>query len=143
MFLDVIHRHDCVYGDISWGNLLYGLNPTTLFVLDVDSIRPLGSPTLTGDRGGATPDWADPIATDSGTTSSFDSDRFKFALLLSRILVTRDLTSPLAHSLGTNAIAGLNEAQHHTVSELLGRSGERAGGRPTMTEWRIALGVPE
>lgn len=139
IFLDVLHRNDCVYGDVSWGNMLYSLNPTTLFVLDVDSIRPLGSMNMTGHDGGQTVDWNDPHS--SGVESSFDGDRFKFALLLSRMLVTRDLSSPLAGSLEGTAVPGLSSEQHTMVADLLKRAGERAGGRPTMTEWRVALGV--
>lgn len=142
VFLDVLHRADHVYGDLSWGNMLYSLKPTSVFVLDVDSIRPLGASTMTGDTGGFTPGWEDPAAPSAGVTSSFDGDRFKFALLLSRMLITSDLSSPLASDLGGASIAGLDAGQNLMVGHLLDRASQRPGGRPTIAEWRVALGVP-
>lgn len=137
LFVDQLHKHDFIYGDISHKNFLYALDPVGVQVLDVDTMRQLGQDNLVACRGAYTPDWKDP----DERTSGFNTDRYRFALLVHRYLVARSLQALPSMDQEDPRIEGLNDVENAHVGSLLRRAAAGSGGRPTMAEWCMALGV--
>ena len=142
-FVHALHRNDLTYGDMSWYNMLFKLEPSPgIFVLDVDGMRPLGHPTFTGMRVAQTPDWFDPLYPDvEHEMGSFDLDRYKLALLMHRMLIAHRFDAPLPEDVDLDVpIAGLDHEQARGVWRLLQRTAKSAqGGRPTAAEWMTVL----
>lgn len=136
-FLQAMHAHDLVYGDISWANFVFALDPVRLCVLDFDSTRVIGSPSFTRAPAPNTVDWDDP--TSGGTVALFDSDRFKFALLVHRLLIAGDHFSSMEPALAPTSVPGLDTTASYAVVVLLRRAAGPAGTRPTIAEWLHVL----
>jgi hypothetical protein len=146
VFLDLLHGRDFVYGDVSWANILYCLHPVpTVLVLDVDSIRPMGGMPLSGDPAPDSPNWIDPAATGAASASlfGFDRDRYKFSLLAYRVLLASSVSAPLESGVTVGSVPGLLDWQSRRVQVLFERAAGPFGGRPSMPEWREALGCGE
>lgn len=137
-FLYVLHRLDHVYGDISWLNFLFRLDPQpTVLVLDVDAIRRIGSGSLLQQPDAESRDWEDPTRMDLG----FDRDRYKFSLLAYRLLIARDLNSRprLTDAYATPDDFDASVVDQRHLGALFARSAGSAGGRPSIAEWLDAL----
>ncbi|MBH0118423.1 serine/threonine protein kinase [Rhodococcus sp. CX] len=134
-FLDAMHRNNLVYGDISWVNFIFSLNPVELCVLDFDSSRVQGSLPFTRMRPVDTPDWEDPEWPDSVVTR-MDSDRYKFALLAYRMLIARSLDGLISDDFDVPALSGADPEQ---LSNLWSRARGPAGTRPQIAEWLNAF----
>jgi hypothetical protein len=139
-FLDAMHRSDLVYGDISWVNFTYALGPQPrLCVLDFDSTRRVGGPPFTRKPAADTVDWHDPSLGRGWRLATLDIDRYKFALLVMRLLITRDLGSPLDSQVTVDPVPGLRSDQVAMLQHLLRRAAGPSGTRPQLSEWRTAL----
>ena len=132
-FLDAMHRHDLVYGDISWTNFTFALDPVRLCVHDFDSTRRLGGDAFTAQPPLDTIDWDDPEVSDA-PVATLDSDRYKFALLAYRMLAVEDLSARLDPDKAAATTAQRSDLQH-----LWRRAAGRTGTRPQLAEWLPAL----
>jgi hypothetical protein len=131
--LRILHRYTVVLGDISMRNILWAPgDPPRLFVLDCDSARFESSPSVLPQAN--TPDWDDPHGPPG--SSDLDSDRYKLALLVGRVL-SRDAYVRPGQEL--HLLPGVEDP----IAELVRKSFERAGGargsRPDADEWTRAL----
>jgi hypothetical protein len=133
-FLHAMHRHELVYGDISWSNFTFALDPVRLCVHDFDSVRRLGADPFTAQRPADTIDWDDP-AVPRPFVATLDSDRYKFGLLAYRMLATHDLHSRPSSDGATATPAGGSS----DLRRLWRRAAGAPGTRPQMTEWLQAL----
>jgi hypothetical protein len=80
--IDLLHRNDVVFGDISARNILYCTEPfVAAFLLDCDSARLRGAASAT--RQLDSPDWGDPAG---GSVQTLASDRYKLSLFIVRAL---------------------------------------------------------
>lgn len=132
-FLEALHAEDHVYVDLSWRNCLYRLDPYPIVLpLDLDSVRRVGGQTLHRVGDAETIDWTDPWPRPE--RAGFDQDRYKFALMVYRMLLAENLAAMLPDE---KLIA---EHVHSTpyspsILKLLRRAALGPGGRPSMTEW--------
>ncbi|MER5620222.1 hypothetical protein ABT061_04175 [Streptosporangium sp. NPDC002544] len=131
--IDLLHGHGFVLGDISFRNLLWRpALPYRLFVLDCDGFRRHGGePVL---RQAHTPDWDDPLQPSTGP--DLDTDRYKLALLVGRILA-RDAHVRPGKTL--TLLPGLKPQTAEAVAELFARAQRPHGSRPMAKEWLQAL----
>jgi len=121
---DVLHRNGLVVGDVSMKNFLWAI-PTAVFAVDCDGFQIVG-------RGPAvqpveTEGWQDPAG--SGT---LDSDRYKLALLVLRVLLFDHCATPdtaVDRLLGPDIVA-------------LAERARTPGARPDAGSWRRALAQP-
>lgn len=135
VFLDAMHRNDIVYGDFSWMNFTFSLNPVELCVLDFDSSRVQGSLPFTRSQPLDSPDWEDPES-QGAVVARVDSDRYKFALFAYRMLVAKDLYS----SIDPDRVDALSaDPQLESLKGLWIRALGVAGSRPQVAEWVRAL----
>lgn len=139
-FLLAMHKNGLVYGDLSWTNFAFSLHPVELSVHDFDSSRKVGARSFTGEAAAQTPDWWDP-ETPNPRVAALDGDRFKFALLAFRLLVSQDLHSALDISL-LDARGQSLGAEVLRLRPLWVRASFGAGGRPQVCEWLAVLGDP-
>ncbi|THV43277.1 hypothetical protein [Glycomyces buryatensis] len=86
-----LHDVDIIIGDVSPRNFLWSVEPhPTVYALDCDGFRVNGYDPPTPQA--QTPDWEDPDQETGRAT--FESDRFKLALLVIRVLLTEPKTTP-------------------------------------------------
>ncbi|WP_159081270.1 hypothetical protein [Nocardioides sediminis] len=138
-WLSAMHDTDVAYGDVSFKNLCFSLDPEVrVAVFDFDSARVLGSRSFTAQETAHSPDWHDPYAS-SGFAATLDTDRYKFALLAFRLLVSRQLGGDLDPANVPVAVSGLSAAQTHRLRTLWSRAAGASGSRPSMREWLDAL----
>ncbi|BBH69920.1 hypothetical protein ACTI_66050 [Actinoplanes sp. OR16] len=131
--LRVLHRHTVVLGDISMRNILWAPgDPPRLFVLDCDSARFENSASVLPQA--STPDWDDPHGPPSG--SDLDSDRYKLALLVGRVL-SRDAYIRPGHPL--RLLPEIEDPIADMVRKSFDRAGGPRGSRPDADEWARAL----
>ena len=141
-FLAVMHARGLVYGDISWTNFAFTLEPeVSLSVYDFDSTRELGMEPVTRERPKETVDWDDPSRAEPPLVATLDGDRHKFALLAYRVLVSRDRGSEIDPSRMINNSA-LDANQAAWLTALWRRSAGSPGTRPAIGEWLAALSLP-
>jgi hypothetical protein len=90
-FFQVLHRYDVIVGDVSMRNFLWTLRGGPgIFALDCDGYRLNGHhPAIPQPQ---TPDWEDQAMTAGRAT--LDSDRYKLALLVIRILLADPYVTP-------------------------------------------------
>lgn len=93
--MGLLHRAEVVYGDLSFRNFLYRLNPTpAVMFVDTDAMRPKGASSAFKLQP-HTPDWEPPEALaarrcgdDIGfAVQNLSTDRYKLGLAILRILV--------------------------------------------------------
>ena len=139
-WLRTMHDHDLVYGDLSWANLAFSINQKPrLAVFDFDQTRVVGQRSFTGMRPAHTVDWDDPLAPDIPVNP--DTDRYKFALLAYRMLVSKDLHSLIDTDAVGDTVAALDAGQVARVRLLWLRASGPWGTRPSLSEWVDALGA--
>jgi|GEM_PF-542030 len=131
--VDLLHGYGFVLGDISLRNLLWRpAPPYRIFVLDCDGFRRHGGePVL---RQAHTPDWDDPHQPATGP--DLDTDRYKLALLMGRLL-TRDAYVRPGQDM--ELLSGLDPHVAAAVTELFAQAAEPRGLRPTAAEWAQAV----
>lgn len=134
-WLRAVHAAGVVFGDLGLRSLAYATSPLRIRVLDYDTARVAGSAALLdpgahGER--------DPRAAPG--ESSYDSDRFLFAQLAFRLLVTRTNGAEIDPQAVPSGLLGLEERQLSRLRSLWARAVGPRGTRPTMDEWVDALG---
>ena len=132
--LCLLHAKSLVVGDISMSNVLWAPGtPARIFVIDCDGIRKLGSrPVLTQAE---TLDWDDPQQPASG--ADLDSDRYKLALLVARVLCGEPYPRPDGSDLALPAEVPSRIADR--VRPLWRQAAGGRGTRPDAAQWLGAL----
>jgi hypothetical protein len=131
LLLQALHRNDLVVGDVSMKNLLWTLaGGPGVFAIDCDGFRVAGHRPAV--RQAETSGWRDPDARPGVAT--VDSDRYKLALLVLRVLLADHAVTPRSIADSPESRAELGTA----ITELsdLARS---PGERPTAGQWLDAL----
>ncbi|MCD0445247.1 hypothetical protein LO763_16655 [Glycomyces sp. A-F 0318] len=125
-----LHDADVVIGDVSPRNLLWTLDPApAVYAIDCDGFRVNGYPAATPQA--QTPDWVDP---DQETgRASFDSDRFKLALLVIRVLLVEPKATPQQVAADPRRRGVLGDRLAELVQKTAG------GERCHAVEWLRAL----
>jgi hypothetical protein len=87
---DTLHAHSIIVGDVSMRNLLWspGGDPC-VFLIDCDSMRVVGEEPAVPSA--FTPDWDDPL---DPLGNTIDSDRYKLALIILRVLTVVPAVCP-------------------------------------------------
>lgn len=129
----LLHRRAMVLGDISMRNILFSDEDSPrVFVLDCDSARPQrGQPVLPQ---ADTPDWGDPMR--SGSDQDIDTDRYKLALVVGRVLASDAYVRP-GDALSLLPDLDGNVAQQ--VAEKFQQASGARGSRPDAEMWVRAL----
>ncbi|MFE0702487.1 hypothetical protein [Streptomyces sp. NPDC058872] len=129
-----LHAMGLVIGDLSQANVLWSLAPRPgLHLLDCDGVRITGRPPVLAQAD--TPDWWDPKAPPG--VVSVDSDRYKAALMVGRILAQDAYVAP---GRPFSPLAGvLDERRTAAVQRLWGLADGPYGSRPDLGQWRTAL----
>ncbi|MFD8321424.1 hypothetical protein [Kitasatospora purpeofusca] len=131
-----LHRLGLVIGDLSHANVLWSVRPgPAVHLLDCDGIRRIGAaPVL---EQADTPNWSDPLSP-HGSAASADSDRYKAALLVGRILAQDPYLVPGAPF---EPLPGmLTERRLVLARRVWEQAGGPYGSRPDPTAWLLALG---
>jgi hypothetical protein len=130
---ELLHRNMLVIGDVSMRNLLWAPgDPPGAYMLDCDGVRRLGSPAVLPQP--TTPDWEDPEQPRTGP--DLDTDRYKLALLVGRVL-TR---SPYARPGGELAFPPeVPDRMRDRIRALFAKAAGQRGTRPDAAEWVRAL----
>ncbi|MEV5409586.1 hypothetical protein AB0K60_12215 [Thermopolyspora sp. NPDC052614] len=131
--IDRLHHHGWVIGDISFRNLLWRpIAPYRIFMIDCDGLRRHGDEAVL--RQAHTPDWDDPHQPATGP--DLDSDRYKLALLVARVL---SRTASVRPGQELTLLPGLEQPTVNAVRELFARAKGPHGTRPAASEWVQAL----
>lgn len=130
----LLHSHSLVIGDVSMANLLWSAVGTgRVFILDCDGIRCAGrSPVLPQ---AVTLDWEDPQMPATG--SELESDRYKLALLVGRVLARNSAVRP---GEPLELLPELPPKVVEAVTQRFEQAGAGYGSRPDAWQWGIALG---
>ncbi|MFD7262332.1 hypothetical protein [Streptomyces sp. NPDC059874] len=132
--LDRLHRTGLVFGDLSQANVLWTVRPApAVHLLDCDGARLTGSGPVLAQAD--TPDWNDPLAPPG--LVSVDSDRYKAALAIGRILAQDAYTAPGGPFVPLPGV--LDERRENAVRALYGKAAGPYGTRPDLGQWRVAL----
>ncbi|MBA9002501.1 MULTISPECIES: hypothetical protein [Thermomonospora] len=128
----LLHSRHLVVGDVSMRNLLWSPPPVSIYLLDCDAIRVVGErPVMPQPQ---TPDWNDPHQPPTGP--ELDTDRYKLALLVARVLSVRAELRPGEPVPFVDGLPG------RVVKEVAARFAEAARGpglRPDAAQWIKAL----
>lgn len=137
-FLDAMHCEGIAYGDISWDNFSFQFDPKVrLSVYYFESTRAIGSRAMIIVPTVNPANWHDPEA--PGEPASFDTDRYKFALLAYRMLVSKTLDARIDSAQIPKHLATFNDRQVRHMRRLWIRAAGERGTRPTIHEWLWAL----
>jgi DNA-binding helix-hairpin-helix protein with protein kinase domain len=124
---DVLHRNGLVVGDVSMKNFLWTISgPPAVFAVDCDGFQVVGREPAV--QPAETEGWQDPAG--SGT---LDSDRYKLALLVLRVLLVDHGATP------DTAVGGRLLGPEIVALAELART---PGTRPDAGAWRRALSRP-
>ncbi|MDO5681338.1 MAG: hypothetical protein Q4G46_00740 [Propionibacteriaceae bacterium] len=142
-FLQSLHNHGLVYGDLSLKNMRYATDPVELLVMDMDGVHHISTPVIPAKDLANTPDWNDPHRT-SELPLGFDLDRYKYALLVYRLIVANSVSQAFPEDASRIVVpheSGLDPEQRAMVEFLLHRAASTGtGGRPPISEWLTVLG---
>ncbi|MET9509868.1 hypothetical protein ABZX62_15650 [Streptomyces flavidovirens] len=129
-----LHAMGLVIGDVSHANVLWTLRPApAAYLLDCDGIRLVGQRPVLDQAD--TPDWHDPLAPPG--TVSVDSDRYKAALMIGRVLAQDAYASP---GKSLRPVPGvLDDRREAAVLRLWEQAAGACGTRPDLGQWRTAL----
>lgn len=134
--LAFLHAHALIVGDVSMTNFLWSPAGPEVFLIDCDGIRRLGrrpvQPTA------QTENWDDP-AQHAHAYPGLDSDRYKCALLIGRILSRSPSVRP---DQPLDILPGVPEHAVRAVRALWGQAAA-AGCRPGADRWAAALAPRE
>jgi DNA-binding helix-hairpin-helix protein with protein kinase domain len=128
----VFHRLSLVIGDVSMNNFLWSANPIGLFLLDCDGVRTVGRRPVTAQA--KTVDWDDPFQPPTGP--DLDTDRYKLALLIGRVLSRHPQVRPGDQ---LSFVPRLPERVTGEVAQRFAEAGQAAGTRPDADHWVKAL----
>ncbi|WP_432986319.1 hypothetical protein [Dactylosporangium sp. CA-233914] len=128
----LLHGHALVVGDVSMTNLLWSPPPVHPLLLDCDGVRPVRLPPVLART--ETPEWIDPLA--GPTELSADSDRYKLALLVGRVLTRKSDTMP-GEPLRFLPNIPIEVAER--IAATFADAAGAAGTRPTAAAWLDAL----
>ncbi|MFI7114596.1 hypothetical protein ACIBK9_50385 [Nonomuraea sp. NPDC050227] len=127
--VDFLHGHQYVIGDVSARNLLWSVQePHKVHILDCDGFRRLGAESVL--KQAHSPDWEDPL--ESSTGPDLDTDRYKLALLIGRILARNAYVRPGGE---LPLLPGLPDDLAGRVRSMFVRAAGSAGTRPSAREW--------
>ena len=133
--VSLLHGAALIVGDVSIRNVLWtGTDgaPPTIFLIDCDGIRKLGSrPVLIQAE---TLDWNDPRQPSSGP--NLDTDRYKLALLVGRVLSVSAYTRP---GEPLSLVPGVPDRVAARVTEAWQRAAGPPGTRPDAAQWAMAV----
>lgn len=130
-----LHGRGLVIGDVSMANVLWtgaGGGAATIFVIDCDGIRKLGSRPVLPQAD--TLDWDDPRQPPSGP--DLDTDRYKLALLVGRVLSMSPYIRPAAPLPFVPDVPAQAAAR---LTALWNQAAGAYGSRPAANEWLMAL----
>ncbi|MFE3516885.1 hypothetical protein [Streptomyces sp. NPDC059166] len=129
-----LHSMGLVIGDLSQANVLWAVRPgPAAYLLDCDGARLVGHRPVLDQAD--TPDWLDPRAPRG--SASVDSDRYKAALMIGRVLAQDAYVAPgreLVTVPGT-----LDERREAAVQRLWAQAAGDYGSRPDLGQWQAAL----
>ena len=131
MLVSCLHAHGLLVGDMSMMNVLWSPAPTRILLLDCDGIRPsslAATRTLIH-----TIDWDDPIP-----STGLDSDNYKLALLVGRVLAQSATVRP---GQDLRLLPGLPFEMAVDVSVTFAEAAGPAGTRPDAARWLQALPI--
>jgi hypothetical protein len=131
--IDALHRHGLVIGDLSFGNVLWSLDPVGVMLIDCDGIHPEHGRSAMPQAD--TIDWGDPQG--GGNPPDRDRDCYKLSLAVVRVL-SRTLSAVPAQA-GALEL-DLPEERQEAVRELLRQAAGPRGTRPNAGQWRMVLG---
>jgi hypothetical protein len=159
VFLDTLHHHDCVYGNLSWHHIYYALpshaqTQVRLAILDTASVHYIRSLLVKRKDLTKTHGWQDPLAPviDGYTIPvGMDLDRYQFALLFYRLMANVKGPQTAVFPTDPKDIAairiaptpGLSQERLINLEKLLRRAATGGhGSRPPLCEWLHYLDVP-
>lgn len=134
-WLRAMHTAGVVFGDLGQRSLAYATGPMRIRVLDYDTVRVAGRCSMLVSDPEAEHDPLAPVG-----ESSYDSDRFLFAQLAFRLLVTRTNDGAIAPEAVPAHFPGLDVRNTARLRHLWQRATGPRGTRPTLDEWVVALG---
>ncbi|MGW3667533.1 hypothetical protein [Streptomyces sp. NPDC005141] len=129
-----LHTLGLVVGDVSQANVLWTVRPAPgPYLLDCDGVRLVGrTPVL---EQADTPDWHDPLAAPG--TVTVDSDRYKVALVVGRVLSQDAYVAP---GKPLHPLTGvLDDRRAEAVRALWEQASGPRGTRPHLAQWCTAL----
>lgn len=127
---DVLHTGGVVVGDVSMRNLLWTLTGgPAVFAIDCDGFRLAGRPPAVRQAG--TAGWGDPSCPHQVT---LDSDRYKLALLMLRLLLGNHVVTP-----ADVCAKPLLRAAYPPSVVALAALATQPGHRPAAARWVAAL----
>lgn len=130
----LLHSKALVLGDVSMLNVLWAPgDPARIFLIDCDGVRKAGGKPVLPQA--ETPDWDDPRQPKSGP--DLDTDRYKLALLIGRVLAAQPKIRPETHSLDLPP-----DVPPATAARLLPLWKQAAGSwgqRPNAAQWLMAF----
>ena len=135
-FLDSLHSRGWAYGAIRWDSILYSLDPEPrVAIRNLEGARRIGGRPAFTWRGEAA--WADPR--DPSQVPTLDRDRFLFALMAYRLLVTQDPESPFESNSRYDVAGHWSVGELQALNLLLRRASQSPVGRPAMDLWVAVL----
>lgn len=138
LWLGAMHERELVYGDISWKNFSFSLNPVRLAVYDFDQTRIVGVASFTRGEPADSVDWKDESAPEIGP-ATLDTDRYRYALMAFRLLVSKDRHSHIDENAVPAELSGFDRTQTARLRALWRRAAGLWGSRPTVAEWAAIL----
>lgn len=133
--LRALHDMGMVYGDISFGNVVWATGPERIIIMDCDGISLSPGHSFLPQKD--TIDWDD-VAGVAGHPPDQDRDCFKFALAVLRVL-TREVSARPSANGSYKFVADLSDTVASAVTPLLNRAAGPVGSRPSAAEWIGAL----
>jgi hypothetical protein len=133
--VSLLHGNALIVGDVSMNNVLWtGTDgtPVAVFLIDCDGIRKLGSRPVFEQA--ETLDWNDPFQRPGG--SDLDTDRYKLALLVGRVLSISAYARP-GDSL--QLVEDIPARVATRVTTLWQQAAGTRGTRPDAAQWTMAL----
>lgn len=131
----ILQDHSVVVGDISMRNLLWSpgeVYPAKIHLIDCDGSRRSGErPVLPQTE---TPDWDDPKTPPTGP--DVDTDRYKLALLVGRVLAANAEVRP---GKALHLVPDVPQDVAEAVGELFQEAAGSYGSRPDLACWDRAL----
>lgn len=142
VFLETLHSNDLIYGDLSLKNMRYATDPIELLVMDMDGVHRISTPVIAEKDLANTPDWNDPYRS-SELPLGFDLDRYKYALLVYRLIVVSNVSEGFPEDTASIMVQDgleLDSGQRDRVEFLLRRAASGVtGSRPPIGEWLSVL----
>lgn len=131
--IHLLHDKSLIVGDISMSNILWAPGePPAIFLIDCDGIRVRGTRAVLPQVD--TPDWEDPKLPFSGPDR--DSDRYKLALLVGRVLSQNPYIAPSEELVLLDGVPAKVAAE---VRTLWLQAARPHGTRPDAWRWMVSL----